>query len=202
MSPRLRSSAPLALIVAVLAVSVAACNGSSSSNGKVRKATTSTSTSVPLVVPALEVPAGVPLCRASELEFAALGDMEFDADEPRDMMPLGFFNRSGRPCGLAGYVTIYGQNADGAFRLVPTTSRLMAPVDADRWTGVFEPSLTAVIRIWGDPECLGDAAAAHYTALRVVLPGDAGAIDIPGVQFDTGRCPLLVTPVGGDSGDF
>ena len=83
-----------------------------------------------------------------------------------------------------------------------TTKYPHAAVTAAPWTGVFDPSLVAVMAIRpDDSSCTGTATPLHYTALRLVLPGDAGAIDIAGLAFDTGRCPLLITPITGDSQD-
>jgi hypothetical protein len=144
----------------------------------------------------LDIPVGVAPCRASELEFASGGG------NPGELPLLRFFNRSGRPCGLAGYVSVFGQDGAGQWQPVAMTKYPHAAVTAAPWTGVFDPSLVAVMNIRpDDSSCTGTATAVHYTALRLVLPGDAGAIDIAGLAFDTGRCPLLVTPITGDSRD-
>lgn len=143
--------------------------------------------------PALDIPAGVVACRASDLEFAPGAGLAL----------LRFFNRSGRSCGLAGYVTVFGRVAAGQWRPVRTTHLDAAAVSAPRWTGVFEPSLTAVVSILPTPtaECEATSAPTHYTALRLALPRDAGTIDIDTIQFDAGDCPLQVTPFSGDSQD-
>lgn len=141
--------------------------------------------------PALVIPAGVIACRASELEFAPGAGLSL----------LRFFNRSGRSCGLAGYVTVFGRVATGQWQQVRTTPLDIAAVTAPRWTGVFEPSLTAVVSIRPTPACVATSAPTHYVALRLALPRDAGTIDIDSIQFDAGDCPLQVTPFSGDSQD-
>lgn len=145
--------------------------------------------------PALEIPAGVTPCRADDLAIAA----------GSDLVLIRLFNLSDKACGLAGHVTLFGRDAAGTWQPVPTTPLSKAAVDGgEGWTGIFDPALTAVfsVRPSGDGSCADADARAHYTALRVVLPGEAGSLDMDPFEFDTGPCPLEVTAIAGDSGDF
>ena len=189
----------------LMAACLAACTGgskpsadtaSSLSNGaRSSDISTGTSQSNPENL-VLDMPVGVTPCRSSDLQFASGGG------NPGEVPLLRLFNRSDRSCGLAGYVTVFGEDPAGEWQLVPTTNYPHASVSASSWTGVFDPNLVAVLRIrTDDASCTGTATPVHYSALRLVLPGDAGAIDIPGLAFDSGRCPLLVTPITGDSQD-
>jgi hypothetical protein len=151
----------------------------------------------PLDGTAVDIPAGVAACRADQLEFSSGGGAA-------GQLPLlRFFNRSGGACGLAGYVSVFGRDSTGRFVAVQTVPGPYAAVTGPRWTGVFDPTLVAVVSILppDNSGCTGLPAPAHYTALRVVLPGAAGAIDIEGVAFDTGPCPLQVSPISSDSQD-
>jgi hypothetical protein len=192
----------IGLIVVVAIGSAAIAVGSRGENattvvGRGPQGGTSAPTSEPPTrdpnAPALDIPAGVIPCRASDLEFAPGAGLSL----------LRFFNRSGRSCGLAGYVTVLGRVVTGQWQLVRTVPLDIAAVTAPRWTGEFEPSLTAVVSIRRAPaaECVDASAATHYNALRLALPGNAGTIDIDSIQFDAGDCPLQVTPFSGDSQD-
>ena len=143
--------------------------------------------------PALEVPTGTTLCRAAELEVA-----------PNPTLALiRLFNRSGRPCGLAGFVSVYGRVAAGPWRAVKSVPLGTTVTNGPRWTGVFEPNLTAVISIEPVPaaDCVANSAPTHFTGLRLALPHDVGTIDIDTIQFEVTNYPLAVSPVEADSQD-
>ena len=94
---------------------------------------------------------------------------------------------------LAGYVSILGKDSTGHFVPVPTAPLPFAAVTA-RWTG-FRSSLVAVIGIRPRPTLIVRIRrrARRFVALRIVLPGNAGAIDINDLAFDTGPCPLQLS---------
>jgi cell division protein FtsX len=145
-----------------------------------------------LTDPALSVPAGVALCRADELEYAGGGLTGL----------LRFFNRSGGPCGLAGYPTLLGRAPNGTWVTIPTRLQSYAPVSGSPpWTGVFDPTKTAVVSIGPGFEtsaldCPGnELEVQQYSGLRLVLPQDAGTIDIPDAgTFALGPCQPTLTP--------
>ena len=143
--------------------------------------------------PALEVPTGTTLCRAGELEVAPNPTLQL----------IRLFNRSGRPCGLAGFVSVYGRIGAGPWQAVKSVPFGTTVTNGPRWTGVFDPNLTAVISIGPAPaaECVASSAPTHFTGLRLALPRDAGSIDIDTIQFEVTNCPLEVSPVEADSQD-
>ena len=63
-------------------------------------------------------------------------------------------------------------------------------------------SAVVTLRPSGVTDCQAPVALAHYQAIRVVLPGEAGAIDTKDFEFDVGGCPLEITAIAGDSGDY
>jgi hypothetical protein len=142
--------------------------------------------------PALEVPPGTTLCRASDLEVAP----------GSSLLLIRLFNRSGTSCGLAGYVSVYGR-VDGQWSLLESVPLGTTVTNGPRWTGVFDPNLTAVISVDPTPafDCVATSARSHYTGLRLALPRGAGTIDIDTIQFDVSNCPLSVSPVEADSQD-
>lgn len=191
--------------VAVLALLLVACSDDGSSGTAPSTSPHSTSDTAvegPVQLPpVLEIPTGVTPCRADELEVLPSADApDFGASL------IHIANRSGGPCGLAGFLTVVGQDAEGEWHATPTTPIPRAAVDGDRWTGVFDPdpgvSVVISIRPSSVTDCQAPVAPAHYTGLRLVLPGEAGAIDSEGFEFDVGGCPLEVTAIAGDSGDF
>jgi hypothetical protein len=143
--------------------------------------------------PALEVPTGTALCQADELEVAPNPALQL----------IRLFNRSGRSCGLAGFVSVYGRIAAGPWRAVKSVPFGTRVTNGPRWTGVFDPNLTAVISIEPAPAagCVARSAPTHFTGLRLTLPRDAGTIDIDTIQFEVTNCPLAVSPVEADSQD-
>ncbi|MEY2421573.1 MAG: hypothetical protein QOI95_1640 [Acidimicrobiaceae bacterium] len=147
----------------------------------------------PLDGTAIELPPGVTPCRSDQLEVASGNDPNL----------LRFVNRSGGPCGLAGYATVLGKSSTGGFQPVPTSPLPFAATNGPRWTGVFEPNLVAVVSLRPSTEtsCAVAAIPAHFTALRLVLPGGTGTIDFDGLAFDTTPCPLQLTPFAADSQD-
>jgi hypothetical protein len=142
--------------------------------------------------PALEVPAGTTLCQSGELEVAPGPSLSL----------IRLFNRSGRACGLAGYVSVYGL-VGGQWSRVESVPLGTSVTNGPRWTGVFDPNLTAVISVDPAPafDCVATSARSHYTGLRLALPGNAGTIDIDSIAFDVTNCPVSVSPVEADSQD-
>ncbi|MDQ1475299.1 MAG: hypothetical protein QOE62_528 [Actinomycetota bacterium] len=142
--------------------------------------------------PALEVPPGTRLCRASDLEVAP----------GSSLLLIRLLNRGGTSCGLAGYVSVYGR-VDGQWSLLESVPLGTTVTNGPRWTGVFDPNLTAVISVDPTPafDCVATSARSHYTGLRLALPRGAGTIDIDTIQFDVSNCPLSVSPVEADSQD-
>ena len=142
--------------------------------------------------PALEVPPGTTLCRASDLEVAP----------GSSLLLIRLFNRSGTSCGLAGYVSVYGR-VDGQWSLVESVPLGTSVTNGPRWTGVFDPNLTVVISVDPTPafDCVATSARSHYTGLRLALPRNAGTIDIDTIAFDVTNCPVSVSPVEADSQD-
>ena len=155
-------------------------------------ASTTTDAAAGPFAPTLEVPAGVALCAASDLEFhpgAGLG-------------LLRFFNRRGQACGLAGYPTLSGRTPSGGWDPIPATPLLVAPTNGPRWTGIFEIGLVAVISIRDAPEstCIPRQQTTRYPAIRLTLPNRAGNLDIE-TPLDYSACPLQITPFTADSQD-
>jgi hypothetical protein len=148
--------------------------------------------------PALSVPDGVTLCRADKLAYA-----------PGGGLLLRFFNRSGAPCGLAGHPHLFGRAVDGNWIAIPTQLTFTAPVSAPRWTGVFDPSQTAVIEIRpitptssAATRCAGpELPIHHFLGLRLELPNGAGTIEITDLDFELGPCQPALSPFAYDSQD-
>ena len=188
-------------VVAVLALVIGAC----SADGKGATPTTSpdgtgdTTTEVTgQLPPVMAIPHGVTPCRADQLEVVAR------PSSPGVGILIQILNRSGGPCGLAGFLTVAGQDAAGEWHAVATTPLPRAAVDGDRWTGVSDATLPAVVTLRRSDvaDCKAPVALAHYTAIRLVLPREAGAIDTKDFEFDVGGCPLEITAIAGDSGDY
>ena len=147
--------------------------------------------------PALTVPDGVTLCKASRLVPARSGGLL-----------LRFFNRSGAPCGLAGHPHLFGL-VGRSWIAIPTQLTFAAPVSAPRWTGVFDPSQTAVIEIRpiaptssAATRCAGpELPFHHFRGLRLDLPNGAGTIEILDRDFELGPCQPALSPFAFDSQD-
>lgn len=193
---------PRLAAVAVLALLLGACSDDGSAGRATPTSPDSTSDTATEVTgqltPVLEIPTGVTPCRATDLEVRP------SPDSPHIGILISILNRSGGPCGLAGFLTVVGRDAEGEWHAVPTTPYPRAAVDGDRWTGVFDLARAVVVSLRPSTvtNCQAPVAPAHYKGLRLVLPGEAGAIDSDGFEFDVGGCPLEITAIAGDSGDF
>lgn len=195
-------------IVGLVACSSMASNrdaqaGRSKSNAPETAADPST-TAEPLPIrppggPALTVPAGVNRCRAENLEYAGGASTGL----------VRFFNRS-QPCGLAGYPSLVGRTAAGTWVAIPARRGSEQPVSAELWSGVFDPSKTAVFTIRPNSApsaagCPGERllAVQRYDGLRIELPDGAGTIELTDVaDFDLGPCQPEVSAFGYDSNDL
>lgn len=190
-------------VVAVLALLTGACSdeGDARSAGPTstdRSSDTSTEV-VGQLPPVLEIPNGVTPCRAEELHLVV------SADSPRNgQTEISIYNRSGGPCGLAGFLTVVGRDAQGEWHAVATSPNPRAAVDGDRRMGVLDPDMNVVVVVRPSTatDCKAPVASAHYTGLRLVLPGVAGVLESGGFEFDVGGCPLEITAIAGDGGDF
>jgi hypothetical protein len=144
------------------------------------------------------VPSDVEVCRADQLEYAGGGQTGL----------LRFVNRGG-PCGLAGYPTLIGRKLDGSWVTVLARLEPGAPVSGSPpWTGVFDPSKVAVLAIrpgieTSTRQCVGHALPdpdAQFSGLRVLLPKDAGVIEITDSgTFRLGPCQPHLTSFSYDT---
>jgi len=141
--------------------------------------------------PALTAPSTEPLCHADDIVYAP-GTM--------GTALLRFFNHSGRPCALAGYANIVGLDEQGQWLPIPVIHAPDSPVSGPAWSGSFDPRLTMVVSIEPTTSCEDRDSVRRYSALRLILPQTAEAIDVPINATFTG-CAPSITPFSYDSAD-